>query len=417
MSAKETQEILLRYASISREGKRAVLATLVQLSGSSYRRLGAHILVDEDGIYCGTISGACLEQDICQYALRLLKSNSTESMQLLRYDTSHDDDAILGFGSGCSGKITILLEVLETVSKTNPLKIYEECSSNLAGPSLLATVIYDGQKNESLFGQRFLIRRTDKEVSELSVSSLRNESTPELKYAIKEELERCTSAFSSVSANSFARIIKIQERKLVLFFKVIQPPQRLFIFGAGHDAPALVEAASALGMKVVVCDHRKALLNKDRFKNAESLVQVSPENSSSFPALNRSSCCLLMTHNYLVDKHLLFHLLQTELAYLGAIGPRRRSQRMLKELQESHPRMKIKTDLQAPAGLDIGADGPEQIAISILAEITAKLNRRSGGFLSARQAPIHEHPQDNPEIDPSETDMQAENLKCMQSRL
>src|SRR5688572_20218379 len=163
------------------------------------------------------------------------------------------------------------------------------------------------------------------------------------------------------------------------------PPMRLIVCGAGHDAIPLVRQSAELGWRVTVADVRRALLNADRFPEAADFCDAAPEKAADAIEPDGRSAVLLMSHNYLRDIAYLGSFLAAEWAYLGVLGPRGRTEQMLGELGAPQAIGR----LHAPAGLDIGAEGPEEVARSIVAEILAVTRGRAGGPLRDRSGPIH----------------------------
>jgi xanthine dehydrogenase accessory factor len=179
------------------------------------------------------------------------------------------------------------------------------------------------------------------------------------------------------------------------FVEVLEPPLRLLICGAGHDAIPLVRAASVLGWSAVVVDDRPGFLNAERFPGAAGFVHVErPEDAAKVAQVDARTFVVVMTHNFLRDKEYLRSFLTSPVAYLGMLGPAARTQRLLMELAEEGVDIADadRARIHGPAGLDLGSEGPEEIAGSIVAEIVAVRRGREGGFLKERPGPIHDRP-------------------------
>src|SRR5207249_2954091 len=179
------------------------------------------------------------------------------------------------------------------------------------------------------------------------------------------------------------------------FVEVLEPPLRLVICGAGHDAIPLVAAASVVGWSAVVVDDRPAFLSGDRFPGAHAFVHVEdPADVAKATAIDARTHVVVMTHNFMRDKEYLRSLLTTDAAYIAMLGPAARTQRLLMELADEGVAItdRIREQLHGPAGLDLGAEGPEEIAQAIVAEIVAVKRGRDGGFLRMRPGPIHDRP-------------------------
>jgi len=176
-----------------------------------------------------------------------------------------------------------------------------------------------------------------------------------------------------------------------VFVEVIEPPVPLLVFGSGPDAVPLVRLARELGWHVTVADERPAAASGGRFPGADATLTCAPEAVPERAGLDARTVAVLMTHNYLQDLRLLEVLLPLPVRYLGILGPKRRTERMLGDLRKQglEPSEDWLGRLHSPAGLDIGADTPEGIALAIVAEINAVLAGRTGGPLRERDGPIY----------------------------
>jgi xanthine dehydrogenase accessory factor len=183
---------------------------------------------------------------------------------------------------------------------------------------------------------------------------------------------------------------------LRVFIEALHPPYRLVVCGAGHDAIPVVAFASQLGWRVLVVDRREAFLTRERFPGAAGFVRTEfPEAGSAVPT-DEHTYVLIMTHNYLHDRDLLRSFLPTRAAYLGMLGPRARTEKILRELESGGTAISParRAQIFGPVGLDIGSETPDEIALAVLAEILAVARGRQGGFLRARREPIHTPPKD-----------------------
>jgi len=173
---------------------------------------------------------------------------------------------------------------------------------------------------------------------------------------------------------------------------VIRPPPRLLVFGAGPDAVPVVRIASELGWDVIVVDWRPAYARRESFPEASDVLLCEAERVGERVEVDETSAALVMTHHYLHDRSLLRFLLPSPIRFIGILGPRRRTESLLGELREegaSFTPQQLER-LHGPAGLDIGAESPEQIALALIAEIQAVLAGRTGGWLCERKGPIHD---------------------------
>jgi xanthine dehydrogenase accessory factor len=330
----------------------AVLVTVVRVGGSTYRRPGARMLLTEKrGRVAGSISGGCLEGDLLKKAWWRTKSGPT----VLTYDstednTPEDEEISWGFGLGCNGVVEVLLERVTQESRP-----YLEILAS-DQPAVLATVIR-GTENIPV-GTR--------------------QSPPSLAAQIeKDTLITLQNARSSWQTYTDVDI----------YFEYLTPPQPLVIFGAGHDVPPIVKLAKELlGWHITVIDTRSAQPHPERFPDADSVLALPLKDAPELPVITPKTAVLLMTHHYPDDEKLLGPLLASDARYIGVLGPKRRTERILGTL--ANPNIDL-SHLYAPLGLDIGADNPEEIALSVLAEIKSVLSGRNGGLLRERNAPIH----------------------------
>jgi xanthine dehydrogenase accessory factor len=203
--------------------------------------------------------------------------------------------------------------------------------------------------------------------------------------------EECTRFFHSGAASS-TETFDIPEGSFEFAFEAIEPPVALLLFGAGADAVPMARIVAELGWQLTVFDHRPAFLTAERFPAAERMVFPDESGSYGDPATDTRTAAIIMTHNYGRDRGILPMLLRSDAFYIGALGPKRRTEQLLGEIAAAGDNF-TETDLSrlyAPVGLDIGADTPEAIAASIAAEIQSVLKKRGGGHLRERQGSIYD---------------------------
>jgi xanthine/CO dehydrogenase XdhC/CoxF family maturation factor len=370
---KELQSIVDAAAEAERTGVPTLLATVVQVEGSTYRRPGAHLLVTEDGRHTGSISGGCLERDLVERARTLTRAGAPA---LVTYNTA-DDDLIFGFAAGCRGVIRILVERPGCDGRPDPVAFIRECLRRRR-PGVLATVYQVEGPVGVACGERVLLAQDSDFTGDIRNAHLRSRVAGDARDALA--IGRSTTTAYALTSGA-ARV----------FFDVIRPPVSLVICGAGRDALPVVRLARELGWQVTVVDWRPALATRESVPLAHEIVLSSAEALSERVRLERCDAVLVMTHNALQDRALLAQLLPSPVPYIGVLGPRTRTHELLLEIQGQGVAW---TDAQlarlyAPVGLDIGAEEPETIALAILAEIQAVLAGRSGGALRHRAGPIH----------------------------
>lgn len=361
--SREIQQITDKIKTLGNDS-RAVLATVVDVEGSSYRLPGAKMLILENGETFGTVSGGCLEADVLERAQKVLK---TGEPQIFIYDTTSAEDSVFSLNMGCRGVIRILLE---PIRDNKFIEFLHSCFKKRK-KGVSATLI--SPENCIKIGTRFMLDENENFQNNFA-EELRNQISENARQVLADEK-------SALQTYEFGEI----------FYEYIAPTIALTIFGAGADAVPLVEIAKNLGWYVSVIDHRPAFASAERFANADRVILKNSESLSDEIPFDRRTAAVMMTHNYERDRDILANLLKTEIFYLGALGPKRRTEKLLSELTESGKNFSESQleKFHAPIGLDIGADTPEAIALSIAAEIQAVLKEREGGFLRNRKGSIY----------------------------
>ncbi|HAA29614.1 MAG TPA: xanthine dehydrogenase [Cyanobacteria bacterium UBA8553] len=372
---KEIHDIVAAFETIKSGRKTAAIATLVKAQGSTYRRPGARMLMTPEGEMIGSLSGGCLEGDVFEQAQEVITSGQPIVVQ---YDTMSDEDIIWGLGLGCNGIVQILIERLEAESPLNHLSFLTEClRCRQAG--ILATVFHVEGQVKAQVGSRLMVYPDGTLKSDIEDADLIAQIRDDAWNALDE-------------SRSKVKAYPLPTGKAEVFIEVIQPPVPLMIFGAGHDAVPLVRLAQELGWHVSVVDSRQSDGTRSRFLSADEVVLARPEGISQSIRVNNRTMAVIMTHNYLHDLELLKILLPSPVRYLGILGPKNRTGKLLQDLEEQGitPTQQQLQRLYSPVGLNIGADTPEEIALSIVAEIQAVLGDRSGGSLRNYSGPIHD---------------------------
>ncbi len=308
-----------------------ILATLVHVEGSSYRRTGARRLISPDGAATGSISGGCLEQDLHGRATALLQS--ADSHELVVYDTKSENDLLWGTGTGCHGVVKILLEKIHATPEW-------------------AEMVCAAHQRRQTFGLKTVWQSTG------------NEPTP---WGTTLALDEATSVPG-------------------VMIQTITPPPHVVIFGAGDDAIALSELIHATGWENSICDPRPDFARTERFPHADRVINRPETEAVTAFTWDDQTAAVVMTHHYRFDLPLLKVLVPMKLPFLGLLGPKERGARLLRDAGFDPANV----DLHNPIGLDLGGDGPNAVALSIVAEIQAHLHGRNGQPLSLRNRPIHD---------------------------
>ncbi|HEX6005992.1 MAG TPA: XdhC/CoxI family protein [Burkholderiales bacterium] len=372
---KELELIGREVERLRAEGRSAVLATVVDIRGSSYRLPGARMLISGSQWIAGSVSGGCLEGDVVLRAREVLEHDRAT---VVTYDTTSDEDILFGVGLGCRGVIDVLIEPLQPRPANPDLVAFIRRCLEKRERGLVATVVRASGHTAAKTGERVVRFANGETASNVTDGGLRTD--------IDNRLARIGSEASSHMAR-----IEREGAQADVFIEVIEPPLPLVIFGAGHDALPMARLAKELGWHVSVVDHRPAYATRSRFPLADAVLVASPEEAVRGLQLDARTVALIMTHNYLRDLEVLKILLPSPIRYIGLLGPRRRAGELLAELEKQSlsPTPEQAQRLYAPVGLDLGAEGPEGVALSVLAEIQAVVASRAPGHLRERKGSIH----------------------------
>lgn len=373
---KETEDIIRSFKQAQEAGKKSVLATVVHVEGSSYRRPGARMLVTEDGELTGAISGGCLEGDALRKALLAI---AQQQNKLVAYDSMDEEDNTIGIQLGCNGIVHILFEPVDTTNIHNPIALLEQSSIQPTASVLVTLFSLDNPLGEQP-GTCLLFADGNYygSIGDLSLAA-----------SIKEDV-------SVVVENNRSGIIKYthtQSGSLTGFIELLQPAVELIIAGAGNDAFPLVQMAAVLGWHVTVVDGRKTHANTNRFSTAKKIIVGKPAEVVQQIRIHQQSVFVLMSHNYNYDVAMLRQLIDTPSRYIGILGPKKKLEKMLGELAEQGLQISDtdKEKIYGPVGLDIGAETAEEIALSILSEIKAVITKKEGTTLRKKKGFIHDH--------------------------
>jgi xanthine/CO dehydrogenase XdhC/CoxF family maturation factor len=371
---KELREIIRGYEAIKLAEEKAMLATIVDVRGSTYRRPGARMLIRQDGTTIGAISSGCLEADVVERAKKVMDSH--DAMTVV-YDLTATENDVWGLNLGCNGVIQILLEPLPMSARSFHLKSLADCMQSEKSGVLASIFRVEGEFRATIGSHLFLLE--DGTVAE----DIKN---PTLTAALTED---CLTALRT--KKTCVKEYRFMEGVVEALIEVIRPAVPLVIIGAGADSVPLARFAKELGWSVTVIDHRPAFITQERFPHADSLILARPEEIQEKIRFKGNTVAVIMTHNFSHDLQLLRTLLPSPALYVGILGPSKRTELLLEKVRESGftPSAKQLERLHGPVGLNIGAESPEEIALSVLSEIQAFVNGRSGGFLRDHSGPIH----------------------------
>ncbi|MCB0495558.1 MAG: XdhC family protein [Cyclobacteriaceae bacterium] len=370
---KELSKILEAYHKTDFSKQKAALATVVRVIGSSYRSPGARMYLTEDGHWVGSISGGCLEGD----ALRKSRVVMQEGIpKVITYDTSEENNS-LGAGLGCEGIIHVLLVPLKQESEImGQLRWIDYQEKETA----MATIV----QADSVFG----LSPGDQIVLDADRKS--NAFTD----AITDGLEKVLSRRKSFTQNHTN-----EKGSIEVFYELFEPSVSLMLFGGGYDAQPLSKLAHEIGFQVSVVDDCVAHLIPANFPDA-ALIGCKSEAIDENVYIKPYSAAVLMYHSYKYDYNALKALIQSSAIYIGILGPKKKGDKMIDQLRKEGVEL---TDfdlkrIHYPIGLDIGADTPEEIALSIIAEIKSVFSGRKGGMLRYRGSSIHDKDEKTEEV-------------------
>ena len=358
---KEITKIIAFYERLkSKSDIACAMAVVVYVEGSSYRRTGARMLVSEDGFWEGGISGGCLEGDALKKArMSILKSKP----ELVRYDTTKDDDSQIGVGLGCNGVIDVLFIPVDFEDANNPIETLKNGVNQTKGPLITIT---KSENKPSLLGKLFYFD------SKESLAFLENQTD--------------VSSFATEISNLEKSKNYNFGNELRLFVEILPKPITVYLFGNQYDIYPLIELLKLMYWEVTIVSE------PHKIQNRNGLRIIAP-NDFFENDLDENSAVVLMSHSLETDKKNLRKLSGSKTKYIGMLGPKTRSERILEELGAEGIKIEPQ-NIFAPTGLDLGASTPEEIALSIVAEIKAVFSSRNGSFLKERDLPINERNQE-----------------------
>ncbi len=267
----ETREVLDFLARVRGAGQRAALATVVRVRGSAYRHEGAKLVVAEDGSTAGNVSGGCLEQDVREVALQVIRKGEPE---LRSYCSSADEIAAWDLGVGCEGQVDVYVEPAAAQPRERAL---------LEGREPFAVAAIVGMRDAGC-GMRLIVTSARAE-GDLGSKDLNTRVAAKA----RELLETGESGIHEIAGRS-------------IFFDVLVPPPQLVVLGAGDDARPLVRFAADVGFRVVVVDRRPGYLTRERFPGAAALVESAGDELEAVLPLDAECYAVVMNHNFADDQ-------------------------------------------------------------------------------------------------------------------
>lgn len=353
----ELTDLALAAEGFLSEGVAVALATVVAVHGSAYRREGAKMLLAAGGRMYGTVSGGCLEPELLAVAEEVLAAGVGRTVE---YDLS--EETMWGLGIGCGGQVRVRVAPLDQGLP----EIWRRVES--AGEAWAVA--------QPLEGAGWLVVGPGEEGPARGAIGVGARAAA----AEAEARARLGGVRSGLGDAEGAE----------LFVDVMAPPPVLCVFGAGHDAIPLVALALRSGFRVRVIDPRPAYTTAERFPGAEVRVADVQTDATVADLVPPGAYAVVMHHHLARDGAALALLAGTRARFVGALGPRSRTERMLGEIETAGTDLAgLRRVLGAPVGLDVGAEGAEQIAVAIVAELLSVRAERAGGRLGRQGGPIH----------------------------
>jgi len=353
------------------DGEGLALATVVAAQGSTYRRPGARLVVGAGGETVGNVSGGCLEAEVIDTAGQVL---ATGRPRMLRFDLGAEAGAPWGWGLGCNGVIEVLVEPV------SPDRAWVRAlrAARRQDRAVAVVTVLEGDR----LGSRLVVHPGGTTEGDLGHPAT-NEAARRHGLDALAQGSRRTSTLGAGPR---------------VFVEALPPPLRLVVCGAGPDAEPLVAAGASLGWRVEVVDDRPRRLAAGRFPEARRLVHSQPAGVTEAVAVDARTYAVVMSHDFWRDQGYLRSLLNSPVAYLGVLGPRARLDQLLAALAADgiHPRPGARERVHGPAGLDLGAEGPGEIAWSIATEILAVSRGAGAGFLGRGRGRISPGPEPAP---------------------
>ena len=371
---KELRDIVNAYHHACRQGLKTALATVVHVEGSAYRQPGAHMLITETGALTGAVSGGCLEGDALRKAQLVMLQ---QQPMLVTYDTNDEDDAKLGVGLGCNGIIHILLEPVNAEDPGNPVALLQEAVAHRTA-AVLVTLFTLHHRKAPQPGTCLVLTANGQMRHRIPGPHLQNAITSDAHQALQTQ-------------TSFTKTYLTTGNDYTALTAYLPPVPQLFIAGAGNDVIPLAKMAALMGWHAIVVDGRPGYATTARFPEATQVLTSKSAQALSLVPVDAHTAAILMTHNYNYDLELLAQLLPLPLPYIGVLGPAKKLQRMLDELAEKGISIsgQQRARIHGPAGLDLGAETAEEIALSVISEIQSVLAAAAATSLREKTTAIH----------------------------
>lgn len=365
---KEIKSILQLYNSLKNSGEKCAIAQVVRVEESSYRREGARMLVFESGVFEGGISGGCLEGDALKRSqIAILKQEPS----IVTYDTSKENE--IGVGLGCNGVIDVLISPISEGSKI--LEMLQKCLSH-RGEHIIATVTaLNADIHNIPLGRSFYYDQSTASLTDCEHGGLRAFLDEKIKYVLENKKSKTYHFIED-------------QVKASVFIELIPPQFHLAIYGDNYDVYPMLAMAKLMDWDISLVGN----VQKLKKEKLQSVRDIYLKDGDARPEIDGRTAIILMAHDYKTDYTNLQHLIKSDAQYIASLGPRKRFDKMIEEFKSNGVEF-TEAELQriyAPCGLEIGANTPEEIAMSLFSEILSVFSGNEGGMLRNKVGPIHE---------------------------
>lgn len=328
-----------------------VLVTVYETEGSTYSKAGGHMIIDGEGNFCGMLSGGCLEGDLVERAREVIR---TGEPQTASFDLGADDE-LWGLGVGCDGTMRVLLQPLLPQTNYQPFAAFADVL-NGGSPVEIAIVV-----------------ETDASAIAVGSSVIRQKAEcPH--FGMSEAVASSIAHYLGENRQGLMRQVDTPEGSCTALYTRIESPPSLLVLGAGLDSEPLVRIADELGWRCTVADHRSAYVQSRSFPDSTRTLCCEADKLKLELDLNEFDLVVVMSHHLASDRAYLRQLAETDIGYIGLLGPAGRRDRLMSELSDVADTLQDR--LHGPAGIELGGRGPGPIALAIVAEMQQFLNKR-----------------------------------------
>lgn len=378
-------DVLQHAETILRDGRWGVLGTVVRLDGSGYAGPGTRMVMDSDGGYTGYISGGCLEKELCRRAV----AGTVQGPATIAFDTRGRAMEATRINTGCEGVVWVYCE---RFGPDNDEAVRWLRDSQSASDERIALTVYRSESAALPIGSRW--QRIGSRWRKVAAEDGRPGRTTRLEGGPLANLIAAAETIDTFTRSCSAVLIEDgQERSVEYFVERLRPTRRLIVFGGGDDAMPVVAGAVRMGWAVVVVDANPHRLTTQRFGGA-TLIAGRTADAVANLSTNVRTDVVVMTHDFEGDIDLLPALSCLPVRSIGWLGPKRRLGRLIHHCYQRgvtiDPAMVHR--MRCPIGLDIGSESPQEVALSILAELVAIENGRGGGRLHDHRGALHDRP-------------------------